>query len=88
MPQRIIITTDGRGHELSRQTIEVSADEANADTVAGNAQAQAGAAITQLRAYIALANPTAAQTTAAVKLLARAVLQLLRLVLSRYDDTD
>lgn len=70
------------------ETAAVPAEEANADATLQNAQNAAAAAITNLRAYIALASPTQAQTVAAVKLLCRVALQLIRLVLARYDESD
>lgn len=44
------------------------------------------AAETSLTTYIGLASPTAAQTTAAVKMLCRVVLGLVRLTRNRLDD--
>lgn len=49
--------------------------------------AQAEAAIENLRAYANLASPSNAQTIAAVKLLCRVVIGLVRLRLGRLDST-
>lgn len=51
-------------------------------------RSQAAAALTANRTYVALANPTAAQTTAQVKALSRQVNSLLRQMLGQLDGTD
>ena len=45
-------------------------------------------ALDGLRSYVALSSPTAAQTTAAVKLLSRVAIALIRLWRNRLDGTD
>lgn len=45
-------------------------------------------ALTNLRAYRDLASPTNAQTIAAVKLLCRVCIGLIRLQLAKFDSTD
>lgn len=59
-------------------------------TPAGNLQAlqaQAQAALTTNRAYVNLDSPTAAQTVAEVKALARAQNAMIRLLIGQFDDT-
>lgn len=84
----IIIHRDGQGNEIGRDEIDDDPGDINEAATQQNAQSQAQAAINNLRAYIALPSPTAAQTTAVVKLLCRAMLQLIRIVLQRFDDSD
>lgn len=57
---------------------------ANAETM----RTQAELAITNMRAYRDLASPTNAQTIAAVKLLCRVAISLIRLQLAKLDATD
>ncbi len=64
--------------------VEVPAEITNEDTI----RVQAVDALANLRAYVALAAPTSAQTTAAVKLLCRVAISLIRLQLGRLDATD
>lgn len=61
-----------RTQETNRSTIETNAEQA----------------LTNLRAYVALSSPTAAQTTAAVKLLCRVAIAVIRLQLRKLDSTD
>lgn len=56
----------------------------NAETL----RQQALAALSSNRTYVALASPTAAQTTAQVKALSRQVNGLIRLALGQFDGTD
>lgn len=88
MPQKTLIHFNLAGQEIGREQIDVAPEDANAESTMQNAQAQAQAAITNLRAYLALPSPTAAQTTAVVKLLCRAMLQVIRIILQRWDDSD
>lgn len=51
-------------------------------------ESRATTTLADLRTYIALETPDAGQTTAAVKLLCRVAVGLIRLVLRRFDSTD
>lgn len=85
---QVIIHRDAQGNITGTDTIDDSPETVNQGVTMQNAESQAQAAITNLRAYIALPSPTAAQTTAVVKLLCRAMLQMIRIVLQRFDDSD
>lgn len=69
-------------------------DAANAQTAQAEAtnetslRSQADTALANLRAYRDLASPTNAQTVAAVKLLCRVAIALIRLVLRKLDSID
>lgn len=58
------------------------------DAVRGTVSDALLAAIANNRAYVALASPSNAQTTAAVKALARQNVWLTRLLLAQLDATD
>lgn len=62
----------------------VAQQEANGRTI----EQQAEQAIANLRAYRDLASPTPAQTAAAVKLLCRVAISLIRLQLRRFDAVE
>lgn len=59
-------------------------EDANAEAI----RAQAQAAMAANRTYLAIASPSAAQTTAQVKALTRQVQALIRLALGQLDGTD
>jgi hypothetical protein len=61
---------------------------AAADQNASTIKAQVAAAITANKAYVALANPTTAQTTAQVKALSRQLNGVMRLLTGQLDATD
>ena len=62
--------------------------EAQQETNARTLEDQAATALANLRAYRDLASPTNAQTVAAVKLLCRVAIGLIRLRLAKFDATD
>lgn len=64
-----------------------AAAQAALDSNKATIQNQAQTALTNLRAYIALTSPTAAQTTAAVQLIAKVCVGLIRLQLAEFDGT-
>lgn len=70
------------GVETSR--IPPKAERVNERTI----RSQANTALVNNRTYIAIASPSAAQTTAQVKDLSRQVNGLIRLVLNKLDGTD
>jgi hypothetical protein len=61
---------------------------AAAPSVTDQIEDQARQALATLRAYRDLASPTAAQTTAAVKLLCRCMIIIIRRMLNQLDGTD
>lgn len=73
--------TDADAQAFTQQLAQV-------DTNAANLQQQAADALANLRAYRDLASPTNAQTVAAVKLLCRVAIGLIRMRLQRFDATD
>jgi hypothetical protein len=93
------VTTDVSG-EVTEQWIDVpgvmtpeeaqaaDAQAAKLEANAANLKAQASDALTNLRAYRDLTNPTNAQTVAAVKLLCKVAIGLIRMRLERFDATD
>lgn len=85
---REIVYRDAQGNITGTDEIDDSPASVNEGVTMQDAQSQAQAAINNLRAYIALPSPTAAQTTAVVRLLCRAMLQMIRIVLQRFDDSD
>lgn len=87
MPQRTIETYEN-GVLVETRFFEITQEQANEEAVLGNVQAQAQAAITSLRAYRALSSPTQAATVTVVKLLCLVVIQLIRLVMRRFDEQD
>lgn len=84
MATRSVEVYDQRGNLVESSTVEIPAEETHRTLSAQRAER----ALTDLRAYIALANPSAAQTTAVVKLLCRVAVTLIRLQLGRHEGTD
>ena len=88
MPTRSsIVTTYGpNGTVVGTKTItwEISAEQDNEETL----RARINGALTANKTYVALANPTAAQSTAQVKALTQQMNALLRLVGNKLDATD
>lgn len=92
--------TDAKTGEVTEQWIDVpdvmtleqgmafTAAEARKEATGNTLVIQAEQAIVNLRAYRDLASPTNAQTVAAVKLLCRVCIGLIRLYLRRFDGTD
>jgi len=72
------------GAEAATFTAQVAQEGANARSL----EDQAAAALANLRAYRDNASPTNAQTVAAVKLLCRVAIGLIRLRLAKLDATD
>jgi hypothetical protein len=87
---------DATGAQIAQRAL--TADEAAAlaaedarnaaDTNGATLRQQAAAALTANRAYVALASPSAAQTTAQVKALSQQNNKIMRLVLGQLDGTD
>lgn len=75
------VVDEAQGIVLAQQQAQ---QVANADSL----RSQASDALANLRAYRNLASPTNAQTVAAVKLLCRVAIGLIRLRLERFDATD
>lgn len=71
-----------------QQAQAIDAVEAQAVTNESAIRTQAEQAIANLGAYRDLTNPTNAQTIAAVKLLCRVAIGLIRLQLRKFDGTD
>lgn len=84
MSTRTVVTVDGDGRELGREEVEVADDVVVADTLGDRLDA----ALDGLRSYLGLATPTAAQTTAAVRLLCRVGVASIRLQRGRLEDLD
>lgn len=78
----VVAAHDGTAGEQRKTAAAAAA--ANRATL----EARADAALADLRTYINLETPTAGQTQAAVKLLCRVAVGLIRLVLRRFDSTD
>lgn len=78
------ITYDRDGNVVEQRTYEVPPEQENRDAI----EQQARQALATNRTYIALASPTAAQTAAEVKALARQNNGLIRLLLGLLDGTD
>lgn len=76
------LTADEAAQLAAQDTAEVQANNSAA------LRQQAAAALAGNRTYVALASPTAAQTTAQVKALCRQVNGVIRLVLDQFDGTD
>jgi hypothetical protein len=70
------------------QGLVATAQQAQLDANSRTIEDQAATALAGLRAYRDLANPTNAQTVAAVKLLCRVAIGLIRLRLARFDAVD
>lgn len=87
MPQRTIETYEN-GVLVNTRTYEIPQEQDNEETVQRNVQAQAQAAINSLRAYRALLTPNNAQTIAVTKLLCLCMIQLIRLVIRKFDEAD
>jgi len=70
------------------QGMVVTTQLAQLDTNARTLADQADAALTALRTYRDIASPTNAQTTAQVKLQARVLIGIIRLLRQKFDGTD
>lgn len=78
-------TWDRDGNLIEDEEVQVDVtEEVNGNTV----RQLLDAARQTNRAYMALANPTAGQTAAEVKALAKQLNWLMRVVLDRFEDTD
>lgn len=66
----------------------IAAAESQRTATAGTIRTRANDALVDLRAYRDLASPTNAQTVAAVKLLCRVAIALIRLNLAKLDGAD
>lgn len=86
MTKRRITSPDGSGEVDVDVENELPAREraANAEALSKRAEAVLDAN----RAFLAIANPTVAQTAAQVKALTRASSAILRLLLDRLESTD
>lgn len=78
------VETTGVDGKVTTKAVTVDDGVANADTVRQAAQQ----ALAANRAFVALATPNAAQTTAQVKALSRQQNGLIRLLLGQLDATD
>lgn len=77
--------------DVSAATLQAAVDAAPTDTSDTNASTlrqQATDALAANRTYVALASPSAAQTTAQVKALSRQMNAMIRLRLGQLDGTD
>lgn len=74
--------------EVDAAWVQVQAQRAAVVNNEGSLRSQADAALADLRTYCDLASPTNAQTTAAVKLLCRVAIGLIRLHLRKFDATS
>lgn len=82
--QTVEIYRDSQLVGTQQVTITTTPEQDNSLTL----QQQATAALAANRTYVALASPTAAQTTAQVKALSRQNNGLIRLLLGLLDGTD
>ena len=80
--------TEMPGVMTDAEAVAFTAQIAQEGTNARSLEDQAAAALANLRAYRDNAAPTNAQTTAAVKLLCRVAIGLIRLRLAKLDATD
>jgi hypothetical protein len=93
---RLVTLYDAGGAQTSQRAYTAAeiadrAARAAAETARTNRttiEAQVAAAITANKAYVALASPTNAQTTAQVKALSRQVNGVMRLLTGQLDATD
>ena len=79
-----VITYDQNGTVVEDRTVPDDPAVTNRDTI----EQQARQALATNRTYVGLANPTAAQTTAEVRALARQMNGVIRLLLNALDGTD
>lgn len=84
MPTETFTHYDAKGNLIGTETAEMLASQANRQTLVD----QATQATANNRTYIALASPTAAQTTAQTKALSRQNNAIIRLLLNQLDATD
>ena len=70
------------------QGLVVTAQQAQMDTNARSLESQADQALASLRTYRDLAAPSATQTTAQVKLQAKVLIGIIRLLRQKFDGTD
>ena len=82
------VVLDGNGNETVEFYDAQVPDPTPADLNRRTIENQARAALDANRAYVALAAPTAAQTTAQVKALSRQVNGAIRLLVNALDGTD
>ena len=80
----VSVETYENGKLIASESMAVPDESVRRDQI----EATARQALATNRAYAALANPTAAQTTAEVKALARQMNGVIRLLLNALDGTD
>lgn len=84
MPTVKVQTYDDKGNLVTEHDLEIPAESVNRDAV----EATARSALAANRTFVALASPSAAQSTAQVKALSRQVNGLIRVLLGAFDGSD
>lgn len=79
-----VTTFDASGKVIEQRTFTVPPEQENREVL----DVRMDQALDGLRSFIALPTPTATQTTAAVKLLCRVAVAVIRIMRNRFDATD
>jgi hypothetical protein len=84
MATTTVTTFNQQGQQTAQNTVTVSDEQVNADTL----QTRARTALAANATFLALASPTNAQVTAQVQRLTRECTALIRLIVNELSTTD